>query len=131
MSLNNILAPKEDKFSVFTMAGCEEPNYDGNIVGGDYKCWCEIASVGIVWFRQRDWDACAPGIMLSNIPCLIYGQVAGDGQTHTYIFSILESLAGVSAAKGLLRHYSHTHTLAFTHSWEQVLDCQYVWSSFR
>lgn len=113
------------------MAGRKEPTYDGNIVGGDCKCWCEIASVGIVWFRQLDWDACALEIMLSNIPCLIYGQVARDGQTHTYIFSILESLAGVSAAKGLLRHYGYTDTLAFTHSWEQVLDCQYVWSSFR
>lgn len=131
MSLNNILAQTLDTFSanVSATAGQTEPNYDGNIVGGDCKCWCEIASVGIVWSRQLDWDACALEIMLSNIPCLIYGQVARDGQT--YIFSILESLAGASAAKGLLRHYSHTDTLAFTHSWEQVLDCQYVWSSFR
>lgn len=133
VSVNNKLAKKLDTLgvSVIAVAGCKEPTYDGNVVGGDYECWCEIASVGIVWFRQRDWDASALEIMLSNIPCLICGQVARDGQAHTYIFSILESLAGVSAAKGLLRHYSYTDTLAFTHSWEQVLDCQYVWSSFR
>lgn len=90
MSLNNILAQTLDTFSanVFATADGEEPNYDGNIVGGDYKCWCEIASVGIVWSRQRDWDACALEIMLSNILCLIYGQVARDGQTHIHIFHL-------------------------------------------
>lgn len=67
------------------MAGRKEPTYDGNIVGGDYKCWCEIVSVGIVWFRQADWDACALEIRLSNTPCLIYGQVAREEQTDTHI----------------------------------------------
>lgn len=77
-----------------------------NIVGGDCQRWCEIASV-VSCGRPVH-----PNNIVQHLPSHLWpnGSRWTHTHTHTHTFSTLESPACVSAANGLLRHYSNTHT---------------------